>query len=456
MTGRLPSLGRGLLLTGLLLSGASEGPAQERPGPARPAPAGPVGAAREPQGLARLPYRTGPVHYFAESDNAVARLQRKWQMPGDDVPRPGDLSALLKVLEISESSQLLVFARNARQGHQISPDNPRAIYFNDEVSVAWTPGSNNYEISGLDPRRGPVFYLASVAELHRYATGKNALGTNDTGTDTPERRHRAPLFQRTESCLACHVAETTRHVPGYLLRSMFTNPEGKPESGLPLVDHTTPYDQRWGGWYVSGEQLPPRHRGNLTTAAARQIYETGLTAVPLATGQMSQATMRHLQSTSDVVALLVHDHQTRFQTLLTRLRYEHELERPLDTLPDFVRTLVLWDESPLPQPVAGREDYRAWFESAGPADFRPLRQLDLRTRLLRQPLSWLVSTPQFQQLPAPLRQAIHVAALRLVTAASDPPATWSADDRRLLTEELLPRFTGGGSAVGGLVPAAQP
>ena len=111
---------------------------------------------------------------------------------------------------------------------------------------------------------------------------------------------------------------------------------------------------------------------------------------------------------------------------------------------------------PLPQPVAGREDYRAWFESAGPADFRPLRQLDLRTRLLRQPLSWLVSTPQFQQLPAPLRQAIHVAALRLVTAASDPPATWSADDRRLLTEELLPRFTGGGSAVGGLVPAAQP
>jgi len=430
-----------MLLWALLLAGATGVSAQENPVTGKLDP-----EERTPERLARLPYRTSPIQYFAASDNAVARLQREWHSPGDDAPRPGDLSALLKALEISESSQLLVFARNARQGHQISPDNPRAIYFNDQVSVAWTPGANNYEISAIDPLRGPVFYLASVAEVLRNATGTNAT----------ERRQRAPLFQRTESCLACHVAETTRQVPGYLLRSMFTTPEGKPESGLPLVDHTTPYDQRWGGWYVSGEQLPPRHRGNLTTTAARQRFETVTTAVQLTAEQLPRATVRHLQGTSDVVALMVHDHQTRFQTLLTRLRYEHELGRPLETLPDFVRTMLLWDEPPLPQPVAGRDDYRTWFESAGPADSRPLRQLDLHTRLLRQPLSWLVSTPQFQQLPVPLRQAIHLAALRLVTEGNDAPTTWSADDRRLLRVELLPQYTGGGSAAGGTAPADQP
>jgi hypothetical protein len=396
------------------------------------------------QQVARLPYRTRPIHYFADSDDPVARLQRDWQARGDGVSRPDSLAALLAALEISESSQLLVFARNARQGHQISPENPRAIYFNDQVSVAWTPGAKNFEISALDPLRGPVFYLASVDEV------------TANGAEQPARRNRGPLFHRTESCLACHVAEVTRQVPGYLLRSMFTTPEGKPESGLPLVDHTTPYDQRWGGWYVSGEQLPPRHRGNLTTTAARQRFETVTTAVQLTAEQLPRATVRHLQGTSDVVALMVHDHQTRFQTLLTRLRYEHELGCPLETLPDFVRTMLLWDEPPLPQPVAGRDDYRTWFESAGPADSRPLRQLDLHTRLLRQPLSWLVSTPQFQQLPVPLRQAIHLAALRLVTEGNDVPTTWNADDRRLLRVELLPQYTGGGSAAGGTAPADQP
>jgi len=419
-----------------------------------------VGSLPFPAVASDFPYDLPPINYSDDQlDDPISRLQAEWNHSPPQLEWEsgrGYLGGVLKALGVSAQSQTLVFSKTSLQRDYISPASPRAIYFNDHVSVAWTPGSNNYEISALDPRRGPVFYLAPVAELHRRAAGSNALETNDTGTAVPERRHRAPLFQRTESCLACHVAETTRHVPGYLLRSMFTNPEGKPESGLPLVDHTTPYDQRWGGWYVSGEQLPPRHRGNLTTAAAREIYETGMAAAPLATGQLPRATVRHLQETSDVVALLVHDHQTRFQTLLTRLRYEHELARPLDTLPDFVRTLVLWHEPPRPQPVVGRDDYRAWFESAGAADFRPLRQLDLRTRLLRQPLSWLVATPQFQQLPAPLRQAIHVAALRLVAEESDPPATWSADDRRLLTEELLPRFTGGGSAVGGLIPAAQP
>lgn len=419
----------GLVLAGGLLRGAAEVPAQERP---------------PQQEVARLPYRTGPIHYFAASDDPVARLQREWQARGDGVSRPASLAALLAALEISESSQLLVFARNARQGHQISPENPRAIYFNDQVSVAWTPGAKNFEISAIDPLRGPVFYLASVDEV------------TANGAEQPARRNRGPLFHRTESCLACHVAEVTRQVPGYLLRSMFTTPEGKPEWGLPLVDQTTPYDQRWGGWYVSGERLPSRHRGNLATAEARQTFETGTTAVPLADDLRLRATARHLQGTSDVVALLVHDHQTRFQTLLTRLRYEHELGRPLETLPDFIRTLLLWNEPPLPQPVTGRDDYRAWFEGAGPAAERPLRQLDLNTRLLRQPLSWLVATPQFQQTPIALRQAIHDAALRLVNPASDAATTLSNEDRRLLREELLPQYTAPGVPPGRSVPTDKP
>jgi len=427
----------GLVLSGLLLAHAARGMAQESP------------SQRE---WGRLPYRTSPIHYFAPSDDPVARLQRSLLVRGDNAPRPDSLSALLAALEISETSQMLVFARNARQSRQISPDNPRAIYFNDQVSVAWTPGATNYEISAIDPLRGPVFYLVSAADLRR-----DSAATDATAEDpSPERRNRGPLFQRSDSCLACHIAETTRHVPGYLVRSMFTSSEGKPETGLPLVDGTTPYDQRWGGWYVSGERLPLRHRGNLATAEARRVFETGTTAVPLMDNQRLRATARHLQGTSDVVAPMVHDHQTRFQTLLTRLRYEHELGRSLDTLPDFVRTMLLDSEPPLPQPVAGRADYRAWFESVGPEASRPLRQLDLHTRLLRHPLSWLVATPQFQQLPAPLRKAIHAAALRLVVDEDETALTLSAADRQILTEQLLPQFLAGGAAAGGSAPAANP
>jgi hypothetical protein len=412
------------LLAGLLLAGAARVAAQESP--------------------ARLPYRLGPIHYFAESDNPVARWQQAWQANGDEAPQPGDLATLLRQLQISESSQMLVFARNARQSHQISPDNPRAIYFNDEISVAWTPGAKNFEISVIDPLRGPVFYLASAAEVA------------PRETEMPDRRNPGPLFHRTESCLACHVSEQTRQVPGYLLRSMFTTPEGKPQSGLPLVDHTTPYDQRWGGWYVTGERLPPRHRGNLATAAARKLFETGSPAIPLADDLRLRATARHLQETSDVVALLVHDHQTRFQTLLTRLRYEHEFGRPLETLDEFVRTMLLWNEPPLPGPVTGRDDYRAWFETAGPAAYRPLRQLDLQTRLLQKPLSWLVATPQFQSAPSELRWRIQIEALRLVFEGCDTPTALSDEDRRQLWDELLPQYTAPGVPTGQLPQSDLP
>jgi hypothetical protein len=393
--------------------------------------AGSTGRLAAEDGESRLPYRSQPIAYFETTSNPVATLQRQIDDGLSELTVPITLPRLLEALQISESSQLLVFARNARQSHQISPANPRAIYFNDEVSVAWTPGGPNLEISAIDPARGPVFYLAPV---DRSASTERA---NSDGETTAERQ---PWFRRSESCLACHVAEATRQVPGYLLRSMFTSPDGKPESGLPLVDHTTPYERRWGGWYVTGARLPTRHRGNLTTRASRQMFEATETAVVVGETELPAATRRHLQGTSDVVALLVHDHQTRFQTLLTRLRYESLLNRPLDTLPGFVRTLLLWDEPALPGPVVGRADYQAWFESAGPEAFRPLRQLDLKNRLLRHPLSWLVSTPQFQTLPVELRQAIHTEATRLVAAGRETPTRLPEDERRWLLDELLPRF----------------
>ena len=389
----------------------------------------------------RIPYRAHPIAYFEETSNPVAQLQKQVDdgVESGLFPETVRLSQLLEALRISPSSQLLVFARNARQSGQISPATPRAIYFNDEVSVAWTPGGKNLEISAIDPVRGPVFYLAPVSAP--------SVPEQGVVTDDEKGNLSQTVFRRTESCLACHVTDQTRHVPGYLLRSMFTAPDGKPESGLPLVDHTTPYDQRWGGWYVSGEQLPPRHRGNLTTRARRESFDRNESAVVVGQDELLQATSRHLQQTSDIVALLVHDHQTRFQTLLTRLRYEQAFGRPLDTLPDFVRTMLLWDEPALPTPVAGRPDYQRWFESAGPEEFRPLRRLDLKTRLLRNPLSWLVATPQFQTMPEELRQAIQAEAIRLVTIGRESPTPITDDDRQRLLDELLPKYNAAAQSV---------
>src|SRR5262245_44368685 len=70
----------------------------------------------------------------------------------------GYLTSVLQELNIPPESQLVVFSPTSSQARLINEENPRAIYFNDDVSVGWVRGGEALEIAAHDPDEGVVFY----------------------------------------------------------------------------------------------------------------------------------------------------------------------------------------------------------------------------------------------------------------------------------------------------------
>src|SRR5207248_2040677 len=86
-----------------------------------------------------FPYRQKPVEYFAaDLADPVSKLGEKL-VSGDarlDFEKgTGWLRSLLKVLDVPVESQMLVFAKSSVNARIISPENPRALYFNDSVYI---------------------------------------------------------------------------------------------------------------------------------------------------------------------------------------------------------------------------------------------------------------------------------------------------------------------------------
>src|SRR5579884_2546107 len=101
---------------------------------------------------------------YNESDHLadpIANLQRELDQRTAKLkfePAHGYLISLLRRLNIPASSQGLVFSKTALQTDKVSPQTPRAVYFNDDVYVGWTPGGDTIDISATDPNKGPSFY----------------------------------------------------------------------------------------------------------------------------------------------------------------------------------------------------------------------------------------------------------------------------------------------------------
>ena len=307
--------------------------------------------------------------------------------PGDPVARLANsgarvdsLSALLKALDIPTDSQALVFSKTSLQSARISPRNPRAIYFNDQVAVGYIRGSDILEIAAVDPAWGVRFYRLE--------------------NDRIEHR---------DVCLRCHQGAATMGVPGIFVGSVFPDSAGNPERTAAIItDHRTPFADRWGGWYVNavrGEQpdrangvaadpAEPHHlnaRQNLTTLV-RDFNPGG-----------------YLEPTSDIVALMTFEHQTQMINLMTRVGWLARMGRPLDSDIDaLVRYMTFADEAPLKEPIEGVSTFTKTFPRRGPRDAkgRSLRDFDLRTRLFRYPLSYLIYSPQFDALPEAVRARI--------------------------------------------------
>jgi hypothetical protein len=325
-----------------------------------------------------------------------SRLQaREVQLEFSD--RGGYLPSLLQALDIPVESQMAVYSKTSLQSGLIRPSNPRTVFFNDSVAVAWMRGGF-IEVTAQDPAQGPIFYLL------------------------PQAAAATPQLSRDERCLACHFATAAGGVPGLLVRSLPTAADGAtlPWLGNYITDHRSPLEERWGGWYVTGTHGSRPHLGNLQIADRRaQELPRWSSDRTLKTLSGLFETDSYLSPYSDIVALLVFDHQARMMNLLTRLGWQtriaaFERRAPASdpalraTANELVDYMLFVDEAPLDR-ISGTSGYAQRFSAMGPRDGkgRSLRDLDLQKRLLRYPCSYMVYSAAFDGLPADARELVY-------------------------------------------------
>jgi hypothetical protein len=375
--------------------------------------------------IALLPARAGrqeqpqeqpPIEYRRSvSNDAVARLQRRLDSGEIKLeysePR-GYLDSVLKHLGVPASSQGLVFSKTSFQLHRIMPSNPRAIFFNDETYVGWVRGGDVIELAAVDPQMGGVFYMLEQAPGAR------------------------PRFRRNDECLQCHVSNGTRNVPGFVVRSVYPDARGYPIAPLGgfITNHNSPLKERWGGWYVSGTHGAERHLGNMRFDEQGGDHNPSqLASQNLTSLEPRFDTLSYLTPHSDIVALLVLEHQTQMHNLITRLNYEtrlalhnqqvmnEALKQPNEEMSestkrrieraakDALRYLLFAGEARWQTPIKGASGFAREFAAHGVKDKqgRSLRDLDLQQKLFRYPCSYLIYSEAFNSLPKPALEQIY-------------------------------------------------
>lgn len=405
---------------------------------------------------AQSDFEKEPINYYnTPLDDAVQRLKVAIEAGETELQwdaETGWLKSVLEKLNVPVSSQTLVFSKTSLQLSRISPARPRTLYFNDDVYVGWVQHGDVLELSAADPTQGAIFYTLSQA-------------------DPTEQ---SPVIQRDQGhCAVCHASSRTKSVPGFLVRSVFTGRSGTPLYGLgtKTTDHSTPLDERFGGWYVTGTHGEMRHLGNsIATQDARPPLDVSAGA-NVTSLQDRLKTAPYLTDSSDIVALMVLEHQTQMHNLITRANYEarrcvHQdkimnrllerdenfqsdsAQRRIATAGDQLLEYMLFkDEFPLTSPVKGNSRFQQDFEAAGQLDSqgRSLRQFDLQTRLFKYPCSFLIESQSYRGLPQSIRDHVEDR-LAKILAGNDDSGEFDyldAATRKHLREilgELLPGF----------------
>lgn len=403
----------------------------------------PAGAQIDALERAPINYKTAPA------ENVITALQKRINAGQAKLKYADDhgyLPSLLKELKVDPSSQVLVFSKTSFQRERITPKTPRAIYFNDDVYVGFCLRGDVLEFSAVDTKLGTAFYT---------------LDQEPASDGKPE------FLRQRDNCLSCHASGATGGAPGHLVRSVFTDRTGMPvlSAGTFRTDHASPFSERWGGWYVTGTHGKQTHLGNWTVENKKNPAEEGNAAGQNVSELKSRFTVaNYLTPHSDIVALLVFEHQTEGHNRIARaligtrqaLHYEEALnkdlgepaghrwdsaKRRIESAGDQLAKYLLFSgEMKLEEPVAGTSSFAKDFASRGPFDKRgrSLREFDLKTRLFKYPCSYLVYSTGFQTLPKDVKDHTLRRMHEVLTGKdkSDAFAHLSADDRPAVLEIL--------------------
>jgi hypothetical protein len=331
-------------------------------------------------------YDTQPRDPFSKLASSIA----KGQLAIDTSSETRYLGDLLKVLNVPASSQALVYSATSLQLSYISIEHPRAMYFNEDVYVGHVRGGR-IEVISMDPELGAIFSIF----------------------DVPRKPGQPVTVERSERCMNCHANGSTGRVPGVVLKSVMPGPNnGSLDSyRRDQIGHQVPLADRFGGWHVTGAEGFSDHRGNLLG----RYVDGKIVTSPALPGQYADLSV-YLRPSSDILPLLVLDHQAAFTNKLTELVYrwrgarvrgaEAGLQEKID---EFVRYTLFADEVPLPKGgFPGDPDYRRDFAAAGRTDSqgRSWREFDLKTRMFRYRCSYMLDTALFRGIPVPLQERI--------------------------------------------------
>jgi hypothetical protein len=377
-----------------------------------------------------------PAIQYAQKpqDDPIARLQQRLDSGAvklDFSDRWSYFPAVLKYFGINLDSQVMVFSKTSFQATKISPRAPRAIYFNDQVTIGFVQNGDVVEVAAFDPKQGYNFYTLDVHKAEK------------------------PEFIRRDTCLQCHQGLGTLGVPGILVTSVYPGADGMPAfRGANLItDHRSKMDQRWGGWYVTGTHGSQVHIGNAVghNSAQPQLLDTQGTQ-NLTTLERKFDTSRYLAPTSDIVALMTLEHQTRMSNLITRIGWDARMAQAegktdeatrgrLDAeIEEMVQYMVFADERLLEEPVAGVSTFTRTFPERGPRDHqgRSLRDFDLEKRLFRYPLSYMIYSAAFDAMPDQVRERVYQRLYEVLAGRDQSPAyaRLAAADRRAALEIL--------------------
>lgn len=396
-------------------------------------------------------YEQAPIRYSATAaKDATQKLETKFvsgelALPSSDKET---VRLILREMNVPVESQVIVFSKTSVQRGLIAPRHPRTIYFNDDCYIGWVPGGL-VEVASFDPQLGPIFY---------------------TFDPRPLVKQEVPRFKRDNDCLSCHGGSFVRGIPGVFVRSVNTTDSGDPllQFGSKVVDHTTPFKDRWGGWYVTGTHGDSTHQGNVFAADKNRELKVDYTKGANITDLSRFFPVDNLlTNSSDIVALLVLEHQTAMHNAITRaaynarrmLAYQHNLQADLkepvteepsyesvkrvfdSSAQDVVDHLLFKDEAILPEDgVKGSNAFHLVYEQGGvrTKDGRSLRDLRLDRYLFKYRCSHLIYSKQFLALPKPLKQRIY-ARLEKALDEDDPEPRYdylSKQERISITEIL--------------------